>query len=178
MKTLKYKALLNIKITRIELPGLLVEQTNVFYKKYFKSSKQAWIIKQADLIHYPSNSLGFQLHLFLHALQLQLMPKFERHDVYHILTDYSMHPIDEIRMQFFLWGNGKRSLFQLAIIIAGSILLPEYFTSYIQAYRRGKNAYRFYNWDFQHLLKEDLTATKKLIFQKKADLKLFQHIHF
>ncbi|MEI6312481.1 MAG: hypothetical protein WCP57_09490 [Bacteroidota bacterium] len=162
----------------MELPGLLVELTNTFYKKHFKSSKQAWTIQQADLMYYPSNSLGFQLHLFLHPLHLHLMSKFERHDVYHILTDYSTHPIDEIRMQFFLWGNGKKSLFQLGTIIVGSILLPEYFTSYIQAYRRGKNAYRFYNWDFQHLLKEDLVATKKLIFQKKADLKLFQHIHF
>lgn len=163
---------------REKIPQLLVHSSHYWYTKFFKSHRESWGIGKRELALYDASSIGGELHRFLECHQIELYPKLERHDIYHILTNYTLSSADEIRMQYFLFGNGKRSIYQLATMLAGTLILPEYLSSYIKSFRRGKSALPFYKWDFQHLLAENFAATQKLIFKKKSELKSFNHIHF
>lgn len=163
---------------RERIPHLLVELSQDSYRRFFKSRKKTWQISKEELAKMESHTVGYQLYRFLDRHQIDLMPQFESHDVFHLLAAYDTDSAEEIRLQFFLLGNGKRSVFQLGCIILGSILLPEHWPTYILAYQRGKQARRFYNWDFEYLLQEDFEATKELIYKRPKELKLFNHLNF
>ena len=163
---------------REKIPGLLVRLSIDTYRKIFKHNKTTWAIKYDDLAKMNSNTLGYELYQFLKMNQIQLLTQFETHDIFHIITGYTIHPVDEIRMQYFLLGNGKRSLFLIGTICLGTILLPEYFLSYHRAFQKGSNVLPIYNWQFEHLLNEDFFEMKKLIYKKRNELKLFNHIQF
>lgn len=163
---------------REKIPSLLVNLFSDSYRKLFKSNKKSWSISMIQLANYEKNTVGFHLYTFLNTHHIQLMPQFESHDIFHMISGYSIHTIDEIRLQYFLLGNGKRSVFQFGTILLGTILLPEYMSSYFKAFRAGKNSMTFYNWQFEYLLKEDFEDLKKMIFKKRNELKLFNHIHF
>jgi hypothetical protein len=75
----------------------------------------------------------------LDDLDLLLIPKFEDHDVKHLLLDYGMSPIDEIRMQCYLLGNGNRSMVCLVFVVT-AVLFPEYWSLFREDFEKGKQA--------------------------------------
>ena len=89
----------------------LVEWTKPIYSRFFQRSKIPWKINLKKLKQFPPHTLGNDLASFLKNEGLDLMPKFESHDVYHVLFKYKTTVIDEARMQFFLMGNRKYSLY-------------------------------------------------------------------
>ena len=159
---------------RAKLIHWLVEATKPYYIRWFKKGQEGWEITEEQLLNYPSDTLGFQLATFLKKENLSLMPLLEEHDVMHVLLEYEPNIIDEINMQFFLVGNGKRSLYAYGTAIIGAFLMPEHWGQYRRAYRRGKSALDFSKWDFQYLLKEKTEDLRHLIFKKeRQDVPLF-----
>lgn len=126
------------------------------YVKHFKKNKQAWALKINDLSSYPAESLGQKLYMFLIENHFQLMPKLERHDIYHILTNTKTELKDEIGMQYLLLGNGKRSLYMAAMILIGTCIYPEHFSYYLKKYKEGKSYSPFHHLDFEHRLKTSM----------------------
>ena len=57
--------------------------------------------------------------------KLRLVPGYESHDLKHVLLDFKMTPVDEIRMQAFMLGNGNYTLPCFAILTFGAVLLPD-----------------------------------------------------
>ncbi|MEO9894336.1 MAG: hypothetical protein ABJF52_17540, partial [Aurantibacter sp.] len=74
-------------------------------------SNTAWDVTIADLQKFPDESLGQQLGAFLTRNNFNLQDKLESHDVFHVLTNTGISVPEEISMQFYLMGNGKRSAY-------------------------------------------------------------------
>lgn len=108
------------------------------------SPLQRWYRKEAEaymheLRKLPVGTVGRDVVDMLDDRDLLLIPKFEDHDVKHLLLDYGMSPIDEIRMQCYLLGNGNRSMVCL-VFVATAFLFPEYWSLYREDFGKGKQA--------------------------------------
>ncbi|WP_282179255.1 hypothetical protein [Maribacter stanieri] len=127
--------------------------------QYFKKN-EAWQYNAEELKEYPSNSLGYHMGEFLVANNFQLQEKLESHDVFHVLTNTGTSVPEEISMQFYLMGNGKRSLYLFTVILIGSILYPEYWRFFKLKYTCGKSALPFHQLEFQKLLHQPIQRIK------------------
>lgn len=137
----------------------LYEWSKVPYQKFIKKN-EPWSVGLPDLMQYPNTSLGFHLAAFLLTHNFEIQPKLEDHDVFHVLTGIGTTVPEEISMQYYLWGNGKRSLYQYAVIALGSLLFPDHIKLFLRAYRRGKSALVFHHLDFLKLLNQPIERIK------------------
>jgi len=87
-------------------------------------------------------------------------PKLENHDVFHVLTKTGITVPDEIAMQYYLMGNGKRSMYLYMVILVGTLLYPDKFRLFKTAYKKGARAYSFYQLDFKKLLDQPLDTLR------------------
>ncbi|APQ18050.1 Coq4 family protein [Maribacter hydrothermalis] len=127
--------------------------------QFFKAN-QAWNLETQDLLAYPANTLGSHMGLFLKDNMFQLQEKLENHDVFHVLTNTGITVTDEISMQYYLFGNGKRSIYLFAVLFLGTVLFPEYWNFFISKYKLGKSALPFHQINFQKLLNQPLNRIK------------------
>lgn len=129
----------------------MYEITKKPYQKFIKKGV-AWNVTPKELIAYKEGSLGFHLGCFLLKYNLDMQPKLEDHDVIHVLTNTQVAVPDEIAMQYFLLGNGKKSAYLFMVISIGTLFYPTHFKQFIHNYKRGKNAYQIYDLDFYKML--------------------------
>ena len=134
------------------------------YQKIFKK-KKAWDLSLQDYLNCPNGSIGKHLGQFLKNNNYAIQPQLEEHDVFHIITNSGTTVVEEIKMQFYLLGNGKRSLF-VFIVISASLFYPFYCKEFIQSFQKGKKAQQFYHLDFSKLL-----TTNIHIFQTTFNIK-------
>jgi ubiquinone biosynthesis protein Coq4 len=121
------------------------------YQKMFKKQK-AWDIDIPKLIVMPQETLGFQLGCFLLKYNFEIQPKLEDHDIIHVLTNTGISVVDEIGMQYYLFGNGKKSSYMFAVIIIGTLFYLSKTKHFKNQFQRGRQAHQFYNLDFQKML--------------------------
>ncbi len=122
------------------------------YLRFFKAKKQAWNIKKADLLLLPTHSLGFHIGSFLDANGYELEPKMEEHDVYHVLSGTPTRVVDEIRLQYYMLGNGKRSIFLYIVLLTGIVLYHSQLSSFRNSYHKGKASLPFWHINFYDFL--------------------------
>ena len=130
------------------------------YQKYFKKSIP-WEIDKDKLLQYPNDSLGFGLGDFLNKNHFDMQPKLEDHDVIHVLTNTGISVANEIGMQYYLLGNGKKSLYLYVVILSGT---PFYITQikyFLQQYKKGKQALPFHYLDFSKMLSVPVESIQK-----------------
>lgn len=139
----------------------LFEKSQRIYTAFFKNNKP-WGIYKVDLLEFPQGSLGKHLGHFLDENTFEIIPKVERHDVYHVLTGYGTQVEDEIALQYLCYGNGKRSLYLYCVITIGTLILPDYLSYYLKSYEIGKNANAFHHYDFKKLLKISLIDLRNM----------------
>lgn len=137
----------------------LYKIVKVPYEFLFKNNSP-WEIGISDLICLPENSLGFHLGCFLLKYNLEPQPRLEEHDIYHVLTNTGIFVKNEIEMQFYLFGNGKKTPFVFMVIATGLLFYPFHIKSYIKTYTRGKQAHQFYDLDFLKMLPIPLEKIK------------------
>lgn len=137
------------------------------YKLLFKLHKKQWQTKLEDLARMDEGSLGKDLYLFLIQHEFKIESKLESHEVSHVLLEYSTDVVAEISMQFFYLGNQKPSLYTKFTYLLGSLSMPEYYSLYQQAFRRGQTAAPLHLWHFEHLLSEKTSSLRALIFNQK-----------
>lgn len=142
----------------------LFEKSQKIYTKFKK--KKPWNISRDELLTYPKNTFGYHLGSFLTKNGFELLPKVERHDAYHVLTNYSTQVQDEIALQYLCFGNGKRSPNLFGVVIVGTLLLPDYLTYYIESYKLGKNCNTFHHFNYKNLLNDDFEELRSIIFTK------------
>ena len=123
-------------------------------------SKTAWDVGIDDLLQFPKNTLGYDIGHFLSINSFDLQQKLESHDVFHVLTGTGITVPEEISMQFYLFGNGKRSPYLFTVILIGGLLYLDYSKLFYRTYKRGKSALRFYQLDFYKLLHQPLEKIK------------------
>ncbi|WP_294964068.1 hypothetical protein [uncultured Flavobacterium sp.] len=121
------------------------------YQKYFKRN-EPWNIDKTLLMDYPEETLGFGLGNFLYKNHFDIQEKLEDHDIIHVLTNTGVSVYEEIGMQYYLLGNGKKSLYLFMVITSGTIFYPKRMRYFIQQYKRGKRAHSFHYLDFSKML--------------------------
>ena len=136
----------------------LYEWSLIPYQSFKKN--EAWVLGIEDLLQYSKESLGYQMGYFLLSNNFDLQEKLESHDVFHVLTGTGITVPEEISMQFYLLGNGKRSIYLFSVIFLGTLLFPDYLTLFKSKYRLGKAALPFYQLDFSKLLDQPIERIK------------------
>lgn len=121
------------------------------YQFFFKNSN-AWTITTKELLQYPQESLGFHYGCFLLKYNFNIQSSLEEHDAYHVLTNTGITVKDEVDMQFYLLGNGKRSPFVFIVIATGLLFYPFELKHFLKSFQKGKNAHAFYYLDFYKML--------------------------
>ena len=129
----------------------MYEMSKKPYQKFLKSN-QPWNITKEELTAYPKNSLGNDLGQFLILNHFDIQEKLEDHDIIHVLTNTGTSVVDEISMQYYLLGNGKKSLYLYMVLLSGTLFYPTYFKHFKREYKRGQKAHSFHYLDFLKLL--------------------------
>lgn len=132
----------------------------------FGSQDKNWNLTKADLLNYSEGSLGKAIGQFLQENKMELLPHAEYHDVHHVLFDYSVSFKDEVALQFFLRGNGKRSLASLGTSIGAWCLLPTQWNYLKASYKRGQSCIDISQLNLKELLNEDLQKIKQSLYKK------------
>ncbi len=151
---------------REQIAGRIVNFSKPIYF-LLRYKRKAWKVTQAELATYPQNSLGKDLSEFLTANNLQLMPKAEFHDVYHVLLGFGTTMREETCIQFVSMGNGNYSLPHLAANFTSLLFYPEHWGDFKDAFMRGRKAARFYDLDFENLLKMPTSRLRECLLYKR-----------
>jgi len=113
-----------------------------------------------ELMAFPAGTLGYDLVHFLHRKNLKILPHYAKHDIKHILLQYDTTDEGEVCLQCFMLGNGHISFPVAATVLYGFVTMPEYWTKFWIAYRRGKRSIPVKNWKWFSILEE---TTQSLI---------------
>lgn len=117
--------------------------------EYF--SKMEKYHEQVDQLRQLENgTLGKELADCLDKHSLTLVPKYESHDLKHVLLEYQMTAEDEIRMQAFMIGNGNFSIPSFTIFFFGAILLPDLWLTFYFDFKKGRNTAPISAWTIEN----------------------------
>ncbi len=161
-----------MKEIRLKLMLYLYNSSSKVYANIFKWNKKPWGISKADFMNYPIGSIGHNLGLFYKSKGFDVMPKLENHDVFHILTETGTEIQDEVAMQFLLLGNGKISLYLIAMLLIGGTLFPEHFGYYKRHFQKGRSLQSFHRLEFKEILHWQLTEIQVALYSKNIQINL------
>ena len=122
-------------------------------------------------------TLGKEIANCLDSYNLNLVPKFESHDLKHVLLAYKMTPEDEIRMQAFMIGNGNYSIPSFSIMIFGAILLPDLWKVFYNDFKKGKNTIAVSNWKIEEYATRNLNELRKELIKPRVIVRSIFDIH-
>jgi hypothetical protein len=122
--------------------------------------------KVADLRLLPAGSVGKELADYLLQRNLALVPGFESHDLKHLVLNYELEPLGEIRMQAFMLGNGNWTLPSMAIFLFGLLLLPRHLLLFWQDFRAGRECPAIAALTIEECEHYQLPELRKLIFNQ------------
>ena len=131
---------------------------------FLRRKRRPWNVTMDSLKAMPAGSLGNDLYLFLKKNNLQIMPKAEFHDVYHVLFNFETCIRDEACIQFVPLGNGRYSLPYIACTIVSVLFYPEFWGDFYKAFAMGRRANKFHNWNFESLLNHHTQDIRRMIF--------------
>ena len=90
------------------------------------------------LITYPVDSLGYQYALFMKKNNFKPIPGHETHDFYHIIYGFDSGVIEEFKLQFYLYGAGKRSAYNYLTMLVALFSYPFSGQIFKQSIQKGK----------------------------------------
>lgn len=157
---------------RLKFMLFLYNWSSRLYAELFKGYKAAWGISKQDFLNYPQGSLGYAMGMFYQDKGFDVMPKLENHDVFHLLTETGTDISDEIAMQYLLFGNGKISLYLIAMLFIGTLIFPEHSQYYWSSYRKGKSMHKFYHIEFKEFLSESIIELQNTFYNKQLTLQV------
>jgi hypothetical protein len=156
--TLKFKVLFKKLDFRKKLvhKGIALAQ-----RTYVKGKKNLpWEFSLHDYLRHNEESLGFHIGCFLISNHFEPQPKCEDHDVFHVLTGLGTSVVDEVKMQYLLFGNGKRTLSVFLGITVGFCLYPGHFKQFKSSFSQGKSARKFHHLNYKTLLKMPISILR------------------
>ncbi len=135
------------------------------------SNMEPYHAKVVALSKMEEGTLGKSVANCLKQHKITLVPKYESHDLKHVLLDYKMTPEGEIRMQAFMIGNGNVTIPSLAILTFGALLLPDRWSVLYADYRRGRYALPIADWALENYADFELTALRAKVFNTSHQIK-------
>lgn len=127
--------------------------------EYF-SKMDRFYTKANQLRALPSGTLGKEIANCLDTYHLNLVPKYESHDLKHVLLEYDMTAEDEIRLQAFMLGNGNYTIPSIVIFVFGAILLPDIWDKLYKDFKRGKRTVPIANWTIEKYATHNLAQLR------------------
>lgn len=154
--------------------NILQKLSRQIIKRSFDFS--VWLIEQFHDKNYYANkvenlrkhsigTLGYDIAKCLDDNNLGLVPKYESHDLKHVLLDYKMTPVDEIRMQAFMLGNGNYTIPCFAILMFGAILLPDEWSTFYKDFNSGQKSKPISSWTIEKYADFQTQALRKQIIE-------------
>ena len=113
---------------------------------------------------FPSETMGRHLIDMLEDNSLQLLTHYAKHDMKHILLDYPTTDKGEVCLQAFMLGNRHLSFPVVVSVAFGVLLMPEYWSSFVHAFRRGRAAHPISDWNWAEIVHEKTEVLKRKIF--------------
>jgi ubiquinone biosynthesis protein Coq4 len=113
---------------------------------------------------FPDGTLGKDLVEMLEANQFELLTHYAKHDMKHIVLGYTTTDEGEVCLQAFMMGNGHMSFPVFITVFFGGLTMPEYWSSFRKAYKRGKASVPVANWNWPELVHEQTIDLQKKIF--------------
>lgn len=86
-----------------------------------------------------TGTIGKEIAIMLDSKKYGLIPRFENHDLKHLVLDYKMTMKDEIKMQAYLVGNGNFT-FPCLIFLSLAIFYPSIWKDLSPEYYQGKKS--------------------------------------
>jgi hypothetical protein len=159
-----------IKLLKSIRSQLLVLLTHTFALPVLKiiRKKKPFPYTTDQLSALPYETVGNELWQALNQHNLRLLPYYEKHDIKHVVLQYPFTDEGEVCLQFFMLANGRISFPVLSTVIYGLVTMPEYYVSFFQAYKRGKQYKNLdqFNWFSimeQPLLQVQQEISKQLV---------------
>ena len=106
------------------------------YLWLFKRRKHAWGLSKVQLLTYEKHTLAYKIGQFLDKNGFEIEAKMEEHDVFHVLSGTPTAVIDEIRLQYYMLGNGKRSVFLYIVLLTGLVLYVGQYRTFIKSFQK------------------------------------------
>ena len=113
-------------------------------------------------------TLGKEIANILNQKKINLVPNYESHDLKHALLGFKMTPLDEIRMQAFMLGNGNWSFPSLAIFIFGVVLLPSKWKLFRTDFIEGATAIPIKDWSIELFADKQLDELREYVFNSTS----------
>lgn len=152
------------------LPEKIIEQSfylSVWVIEQFSNTEELKKkVEQLDQLE--EGTLGKEMAKCLKKNNLNLVPNFESHDLKHSLLKFEMTPLDEIRMQAFMIGNGNWSTPSLAIFIYGAILFPNKWTLFKEDFQEGRKAIPIKDWTIEEFAHKPIDELREKVFNQRS----------
>jgi hypothetical protein len=132
--------------------------------------------KVGELRKLAEGTLGCDIAQCLDDNNLRLVPHYESHDLKHVLLDYKMTPVDEIRMQAFMMGNGNYTFPCFAILSFGLVLLPDKWSILYQDFQRGRKTAPISAWTIDRYENKQTVELRKLIYANSYKRQLIMNV--
>ena len=125
---------------------------------------------------FAAGTLGKDVAGCLDKNNLKLVPGYESHDLKHVLLDYKMTPVDEIRMQAFMIGNGNISIPSIAIFIYGFLLLPHKWNQFFEDFKLGLFSTSIKTWTMQHFADRQTKELREQVLNTKQEVDVMKRV--
>lgn len=131
--------------------------------------------KVDDLQLLKEGSLGKEIANTLAHHNVTLVPRYESHDLKHVLLGYDMTPEDEIRMQAFMIGNGNYSIPSFTIFLFGALLLPDLWSTFHKDFKKGLNTIPISDWTIEQYASQSLMGLRAILSQSRSKILIKSH---
>jgi ubiquinone biosynthesis protein Coq4 len=118
----------------------------------------------AELWQLPQGTVGKDLVQMLDTAQLNLLPYYEKHDIKHVLLGYPTTEEGEVCLQCFMLGNGHISIPVIATVLFGVFTMPEHYTSFLKAFKKGRRSTAIKQWNWFQLIPCNTAHLQHIIF--------------
>jgi len=125
--------------------------------------------KLEELDKLEEGTLGKEIAKSLRENDLNLVPNYESHDLKHSLLNFEMTPLDEIRIQAFMIGNGNWSIVSLAIFVYGAILLPNEWALFKEDFKEGRKAIPIKDWSIEEFAEKQIEELRESVFNQREE---------
>jgi ubiquinone biosynthesis protein Coq4 len=118
----------------------------------------------ASLQQLPEGSVGNTLYTFFDTNGLSLLPHYEKHDIKHVVLGYPATDTGEVSLQCFMLANGRITLPVLFCVLVGITIMPEYWSTFRQAWNKGRRTPSLNRLDWFSLVPQQLHTVQNQIF--------------
>lgn len=132
--------------------------------------------KMSELRKLGEGTLGKGVAECLEQNDLRLVPGYESHDLKHVLLDYKMTPVDEIRMQAFMLGNGNISIPSIAIFLYGFILLPNEWMQFFKDFKLGLYSTSIKTWTLEQYADKQTRDLREQVLNTKQEFDVMKKL--